>query len=80
MPKEPIEVTARFGVDGEISPRSFIYRGEKYPVDSTGRRWQDEEGIHILVMVHGNRVFELIYHPEENLWYLGELGISRSVA
>lgn len=77
MHKDPIEVTARFEPNGEITPRSFVYQGETYPVDSTGRRWKDEDGTHILVMVHGNRVFELIYTGDEGRWYLGELGASR---
>ncbi len=57
-----IEVTARFANDGNIYPQRLNWQGVEFPVELTGRRWQDQEGIHILVMVPGERVLELIYH------------------
>lgn len=71
---ESIEVTARFDLQGKIVPLSFVLQGRTYPVESTGRRWQDEEGHHILVMVPGDQVFELLYAPQEARWYLGRPG------
>jgi len=67
---DPIEVTARFEPDGRITPLHFVARGAAYPVDSTGRQWQDETGLHILAMVPGERVVELIFAPGELRWYL----------
>ncbi len=70
---EKIEVTARFDRDGKITPLSFTWRGQKYPVDSTGRSWVDETGQHFLVMVPGERVYELVFLPAEIHWYLKHL-------
>jgi hypothetical protein len=77
---ESIEVTARFDSQGKIVPLSFVLQGRTYPVESTGRRWLDEEGHHILVMVPGDQVFELVYAPHEARWYLGRLGMGRRFA
>ena len=70
---ETIEVTARFDREGKITPLSFTWRGKKYPVDSTGRSWVDEAGQHVLVMVPGERVYELVFLPAEMHWYLKRL-------
>ena len=67
---DQIEVTAHFDRDGKIVPVRFFWRGEDYPVSSTGRSWQDESGQHYLVMLPDDRVFELIYQPDSFRWYL----------
>lgn len=67
---EPVEVIARFDLDGMITPVRFSWRQVEYPVVSIGRRWDDESGQHILVMVPGDRVFELIYQPSSGMWQL----------
>jgi hypothetical protein len=67
---EPVEVTAVFDPEGEITPLRFSYQGRTQPVSSTGRRWEDEQGLHILVMSPDNRVFELIFSPNGRIWYL----------
>jgi hypothetical protein len=77
---EPIEVTARFDEQGKITPVRFTWKGSVYLVESTGRRWQAEDGLHILVMVPGERVFELLFHAEETRWYLGRGGTNRMAA
>ena len=70
---EPIEVTARFDISGEIHPLSFVWQGRKYPLASSGRRWQDKDGLHILVMAPPERVFELIYMSQEGRWFIKPL-------
>lgn len=70
---EPVEVTARFSGRGELIPINFTWQGVTYPVDSTGRRWQDDKGQHILVMVPGERVFELLFVTGEMRWYLDRI-------
>jgi hypothetical protein len=77
---DPIEVTARFDPQGKIIPLSFTWRGHTYRVDSTGRRWRDEAGHHILVMAPIEQVFELLFVPEEQRWYLGRPGAGRRAA
>jgi len=74
---ELVQVTAHFDRNGEITPFEIIHGAFKYHVESTGRRWQDESGMHILVMVQTIRVFELLFIPHECRWYLRQVGIDR---
>jgi len=67
---EPVEVTALFDEAGEIRPLKFTWKGQVYPVDMAGRRWTDERGQHVLVMVPGDRVFELVFDSHGPRWYL----------
>lgn len=67
---ELIDVTARFDSRGEITPLAFIWKSITYNIESTGRRWEDERGQHILVMVPGGRTFELVYAAPYKAWYL----------
>jgi hypothetical protein len=67
---ELVEVTARFDDKGTITPLKFTWQGSQYSVTSTGRAWEDEAGKHVLVMVPGERVFELLFVPASGLWYL----------
>lgn len=77
---EPVEVTARFTQDGRVYPQRIFWQGSDYPVASTGRSWQDQEGLHILVMIPEERVLELIFHPEPGLWYIKFLPSGRQFA
>ena len=67
---EIVEVTAYFDAQGNVTPKSFRWNGRNYVVESTGRRWQDDAGQHILVMAGGERVFELLFALPEGRWYL----------
>jgi hypothetical protein len=71
---EAVEVVAHFDKQGEIWPVSLIWQGRKYQVVSHGRRWRDERGLHILVMVPVERVFELIFVVQDGLWYIKPSG------
>ena len=77
---EPIEVTARFDEQGVVYPISFNHAGRAYSVASTGRRWEDEGGLHILVMVPLERVVELVFVATEERWYLAHQGFNRPLA
>ena len=74
---ELVQVTAHFNDKGEITPREIIHGASKYHVESTGRRWEDESGLHILVIVPSDRVFELLFVPNDRLWYLHLIGTDR---
>ena len=74
---EAVEVTTRFDRQGRIIPLSFIWRGREYTVLSVGRGWQDEAGQHLLVMVPGERVYELVFSTTELRWYMGRFGLDR---
>ncbi len=69
---EPIEVTARFDDQGIITPLHFTWKGGIYRVESTGRHWQDERGMHILVMVSNGQIYELIFEVGEGRWFIGQ--------
>jgi hypothetical protein len=77
---ESIEVTARFEKDGKIIPLSFVWHGHRYTVDNTGRRWQAEDGLHMLTMTASGRMFELVFLAGENRWLLGSLEPNRILA
>ena len=74
MSLEPIEVTARFDEHGTITPLQFAWKGGNYRVESTGRRWQDEAGQHILVMLSNGHIYELIFNPGDGRWYIRQAG------
>ncbi len=77
---EAIEVTARFDEQGTITPLHFTWKGGHYRVESTGRRWQDEGGQHMLVMVSSGRIYELTFKSGEGRWFIGQAGPVRMVA
>jgi hypothetical protein len=77
---DTVDVEARSGQDGKIMPLRFTWQGRTYAVESTGRRWQVQEDTHILVMISGNRVVELIFNPGEHRWYLKSIGGKYSLA
>lgn len=67
----PIEVSSRVNQAGEQVPFSFTWEGKSYRVDGVGRRWVENGGEHILVMVQpNNQVYELRYEPEGDRWQL----------
>jgi hypothetical protein len=67
---EPVEVTACYGIHGKVTPLSFTWQGREYLVEGTGRRWQAEDGLHLLVMAAGERVFELLFVPQDGCWFI----------
>ncbi len=67
---ETIEVTARWDENGEVTPVQFRLKGTPIQVETIGRRWQDERGLHALVKALGGRTFELVFSPTEMRWYL----------
>jgi len=70
MTIEEIEVTVSFSHNGEITPISFDWRGGRFTIDSVGRKWTNDEIKYFLVMVPGERTFELQFVPRELKWYI----------
>ncbi|HAY83959.1 MAG TPA: hypothetical protein DCY42_03270 [Chloroflexi bacterium] len=60
-----IEVTVRANTYGKLLPLRFTSQGQEFPILGIGRRWQAPDGEHLLVMVPGDRVVELIYQPDQ---------------
>ena len=67
---DPVEVTARYDMDGKVTPLRFSWQGRDYMVEGTGRRWQADDGLHLLVMAAGERVFELLFVPQDGRWFI----------
>ena len=65
---ETIEVTAHFDLQGRITPLTFVWQGRSYRVEGTGRRWEAKDGLHILVMITGNRAFHIIFDSRTGIW------------
>ena len=74
---EPIEVTANFTEQGVISALHFTWKGSRYRVESTGRRWQDDSGQHMLVMVASGQIYELTFKGLVGRWFIGQAGPNR---
>ena len=77
---EPIEVTARFDLQGQITPLRFTWKGRSYLVESTGRCWSAPDGRHMLVMASSGQPFEILFTPGESRWYLEQAGPIRTAA
>ncbi len=67
---EPVQVQARGKRGGGFEPLRIVWNGTEYRVESTGRSWEDEHGLHVLVMIRGGRVFELVFHLNPAGWLL----------
>lgn len=67
---EPTEVEARFSSDGAVMVLSFTWQGRRLHVTSMGRQWVEGERRHFLVMVPGDRIFELAYSPQTSQWHI----------
>jgi hypothetical protein len=76
---EPIEVTAHFSKEGTITPQHFIWNAGHYRVESTGRRWSDEVGQHMLVMVTSGVIYELIFASSDGRWFISRVRPERTV-
>ena len=62
-----IEVRARRDKEGNLVPLDCILGDKKYQVLGIGRRWQAEDGVHIMVMFPGDRAVELL-HRTDGTW------------
>lgn len=74
---EAIAVEVHFSVTGEITPRSFIWRGTILPVEGVGRRWQEGHERCFAVMAAGGRPFELRLNEKTFCWQATPLSSSR---
>jgi hypothetical protein len=75
---EIVQVEYRYTVGKEIQPLHFVFAGQIKNVQDIGRRWQDEDGEHMLVMVEEERVFELVFQSLNKQWFLRSITSFRS--
>lgn len=66
---EPLAVDCLFHEDGRITVRRIKLDGSWVPVDQ-GRQWLDENGRHLLVIIPGHDVAELLLSPFTLQWQL----------
>jgi hypothetical protein len=71
-------VTAHFDEQGVVTPLHFTWKGGRHRVESTGRRWQDEAGQHMLIMLASGQIYELTYKKGEGRWFIGHVSPSRA--
>lgn len=62
------QVQARWKRSGGFEPTQFLWDGAIYRVESTGREWEDAQGYHVLCMIEGGKVFELVFHLNPAGW------------
>lgn len=68
---EKIEVAYHYDDHGTPVPTGFTWQGRTYRIIDLGRQWDESGDHHILCMVPGEQVYELIFHPVEACWSLG---------
>jgi nicotinamide-nucleotide amidase len=79
-PGVPVDVQDRRNAQGQVQPVSLALDGISYRIESIGRRWQDSEGEHILVMIKGGKVFELVHASPGGTWTARETGKTKPLA
>lgn len=65
-----LQVEQRVELDSEPRPLAFVWKGTRWEINSVGRTWEANGERHYLVMVHGDRVFELASSDETGSWRL----------
>lgn len=66
----PVKVQARWLLAGGFEPERVSWDGETFVVASSGRSWEDEDGLHLVCMILPNRVVELIFHLHPAGWVM----------
>ena len=70
MNREPVDMTARWNASAGFVLSKMTWQGRSYAFESTGRHWEDEEGYHVLGMIRGGKVVELIFRLNPAGWVL----------
>ena len=71
-----VGVDCRFNLDGSVVVKRIFMDGEWLGVGQ-GRQWVDHEGRHILIMLAGDEVGELLLQGETMTWWLRQVGGGR---
>lgn len=74
-----VGVDCRFAEDGSVQVRQVQVNGRWQPVGQ-GRQWLDENGRHVLIMLPGEAVRELVLQPRRLQWGLAEVGRGQGTA
>ena len=65
-----LQVEQHIDADAEPRPLAFIWQETRFIINSVGRTWESDEERHYLVMVQGDRVFELACSNAAGSWRL----------
>jgi hypothetical protein len=65
-----LQVEQRVEIGADPRPLAFIWNEARWEINSIGRTWEADGERHYLVMVQGDRVFELAYSNETENWRL----------
>ena len=74
-----VGVDCRFAEDGAVQVRKVQLNGRWQSVGQ-GRQWLDENGRHVLIMLPGEGVRELVLQPGTLSWGLVAIGGGRETA
>lgn len=66
---QQVGVACQFSEDGSVQVKKVQLNGRWQPVGQ-GRQWVDENGRHVLIMLPGEQVCELILQPATLRWHL----------
>ena len=64
-----VGVECQFSEDGSVQVKKVQLNGRWQPVGQ-GRQWGDENGRHVLIMLPGEQVRELVLQPATLRWQL----------
>ncbi len=70
---ETVAVDCRFAEDGAVQVRKVHLNGRWQSVGQ-GRQWLDENGRHVLIMLSGDDVRELVLQAGTLRWQMVEIG------
>ncbi|MCA9918412.1 MAG: hypothetical protein KC445_10700 [Anaerolineales bacterium] len=66
---QQVGVDCSFSPDGSVQVKKVLLNGRWQPVGQ-GRQWGDENGRHVLIMLPGDEVRELVLPPGTLRWQL----------
>lgn len=65
-----IAVDCVFLEDGSVRLRRLRRNNEKWQPVEQGRQWRDDDGRHVLVMIGGSDVYEIVLSADTLTWQL----------
>jgi hypothetical protein len=69
MTRRQIGVDCQFEADGGLRVRR-IFLDDRWQAVGQGRQWVDQLGRHVLIMLPGDEVGEILLQPDTMTWWL----------
>jgi hypothetical protein len=66
----PVEVVVKYDRAGRITPLHLKYKEQDISIQDIGRRWEADDGKHLLVMDHQQQTYHLFQRQEDQIWFL----------